>query len=239
MKKSKGFILHRGVTGGAEFVAIATMSTDNRKTGDMIQIWFLLEHYNPVAAVAEGIDSRTICKACPFSAGRGCYVNVGQAPLSIWRAYHRGAYLPLEPKDYGATFSGRKIRFGAYGNPTLLPIAMVRAIAGISSGWTGYFHDWRTNRFAGLYARYFMASTETDASRQAAQARGFRTFHVSPEKPADAVECLSDAKGLTCAQCRLCAGLTKAGKPEIWINPHGSGAKKAAAVSLAGNLATA
>lgn len=230
--KNTGYVLHRGTTNGQPYVAIATIKTSNRKTGDMIQIWFLLENINPVHAVKQGIDASTVCQGCPFASGGGCYVNVGQAPLGIWKAFHRGAYPELIPARYKEIFSGRKVRFGAYGNPTLLPIAKVAAIAKVSAGWTGYFHDWRENPMAHAYAGYFMASTETEDSRKLANAIGFRTFHVSPVKPDDALECLSDSKGLTCAQCKLCAGLSKK-QPSIWINPHGTNVKKAIAAAMA------
>lgn len=231
MANPTGYLLHTGRTGGRSFVAIATMETSNRKTGDMVQIWFLLRDINPVAGVAEAIDAETVCRGCPFASGRGCYVNVGQAPLSIWRAFHRGAYPELRPADYGTVFGGRKIRFGAYGNPSLLPIAMVKAIAAVSAGWTGYFHDWRENPMAAEYAKYFMASTETQSALALAQSLGMRTFHVSPQRPAGSIECLADAKGLQCAQCKLCSGLSKARQPSIWIAPHGSKRNTAAAVS--------
>jgi len=183
--------------------------------------------------VSSGLDAETICKSCPFASGNGCYVNVGQAPTSIWRAYHRNAYPTAYPKDYPALFAGRKVRFGAYGNPTLLPLAIVKAIASASEGWTGYFHDWRTNPLAHGYSQYFMASTETASSYKLATALGFRTFHVSPTKPAAAIECLSDSHGMACSQCKLCSGLTKHGKPSVWINPHGFTVKRAVAAALA------
>ena len=140
-----GFVLHRGTVNGEPFVAVATLETDNRKTGDMIQVWFLLERINPVAAVARRIDMRTVCRGCPFAGGAGCYVNVGQAPLAVWKAFHRDNYPTLAPADFRHVFAGRKVRFGAYGNPTLLPLDLVDAIARTSAGWTGYFHDWREN----------------------------------------------------------------------------------------------
>lgn len=222
-----GYVLHEGTINGHAYVAVATLKTDNPKTGDMVQIWFILRDVHPVEAVSSGLDFRTICKDCPFSSGRGCYVQVANAPAAIWKAFHRGNYPKLEPRDYPAIFTTRKVRFGAYGNPTLLPIAMVRAIAELSDGWTGYFHDWKTNRYASLYANYFMASTETEDSRRMASKAGFRYFHASPKRPAGAIECLSDAKGLQCAQCKLCAGLSKDRMPSVWINPHGSKANKA------------
>lgn len=230
--RPSGYLLHSGTVAGHRYVVIATLETSNRKTGDMVQVWFLLVDLSPVQAVAIGLDAATICKACPFASGNGCYVNVGQAPLSIWKAYHRGAYPELFPANYAEIFGGRKIRFGAYGNPTLLPLSIVKALSSLSNGWTGYFHDWSTNPLAREYSRYFMASTETETSRQAAQAAGFRTFHVSPVQPAGSLECLSDAKGLTCAQCKLCAGTSK-NKPSVWINPHGSKKAKATAAAMA------
>ena len=232
MKNPNGYLLHEGITpSGAPFVVIATMRSENEKTGDMVQIWFLLRDVNPVQAVKDGLDAATICSGCPFASGNGCYVNVGQAPLSVWKAYHRGNYPVLNPSGYRAAFGGRKIRFGAYGNPSLMPVSMVRAIAKVSAGWTGYFHDWRENPMAAAYAEFFMASTETESSRAQAESLGFRYFHASPTKPATARECLSETHGLTCAECKLCAGLTKGSQPSIWINPHGSGTAKALAVA--------
>jgi len=231
-KKRKGFILHRGTKNGFPYVAIVTMETSNRKTGNIAQIWFLLENENPVQAVQSGIDAKTICDGCPFASGNGCYVNVGQAPLAIWKAYNRGLYEDLFPKDYSEAFKARKIRFGAYGNPTLLPLSLVKAIATASAGWTGYFHDWQSNPLTSEYAKYFMVSTETENSRIQAEKAGYRYFHVSPVKPENALECLSETKGMECSQCRLCAGLSKARQPSIWINPHGTKKTKASNVAL-------
>ena len=238
-----GYLLHSGEVAGRAYIVIATLETANRKTGNMIQIWFLLRDTHPVEAVQTGVDGWTICQGCAFSGGRGCYVNVGQAPLSVWRAFHRGAYPFLAPGDYAAVFESRRVRFGAYGNPTLLPVVLVDRIARLSAGWTGYFHNWREHPQAAEYGRYFMASTETQSSLRQAVAAGFRVFHVSPEKPEGAIECLSDARGVTCAECRLCNGkFNSAGapfrvqserqRPNIWINPHGAKAGTAAAVAM-------
>ena len=242
-----GYLLHTGTVSGRAFLAIATLETSNRKTGDMVQVWFILRDVHPVQAVKEGLDFQTICRECPFASGRGCYVNVGQAPAAVWKAFHRGAYPFLSPADYGRVFGGRRVRFGAYGNPTLLPLPLVDRIARVSDGWTGYFHDWRSNAQAAEYGRYFMASTETASSLRQAITAGFRVFHVSPQKPAGAIECLSDAKGLTCAECRLCNGrfasagnafrpMAERQRPSIWINPHGSRSAAASAVAMGGAL---
>ena len=231
IKKPTGYVIHRGEVSGKEFVVIATLKTRNPKTGPMVQIWFLLIGEDPVQSVINGTDAATICRDCPFASGNGCYVNVGNAPLQIWKSFHRGNYPEIVPAQYAQIFGGKKIRFGAYGNPTLLPLSKVKAIASVSAGWTGYFHDWKTNPMASHYAQYFMASTETENSRKMAESMGYRTFHVSPDKPESALECLSDSKGMDCATCRLCAGLSKARQPSIWINPHGAKKKRAIAAA--------
>ena len=232
--KPTGYVLHRGVAGGRRFVSVVTLETENEKTGDMAQIWFLLEETHPSVAVAEGIDAETICRGCPFAAGNGCYVDVSKAPAAVWRKFRAGGYPELLPCSYAEVLGGRKIRFGAYGNPTLLPLSLVRALARVSSGWTGYFHDWRSNRYAAGYAEFFMASTETRDSFRLAQSLGFRTFHVSPEKPAGAVECLNTSTDgrVQCAQCKLaCNGLSGRAQ-SVWIAPHGVRQGKAEAVAM-------
>lgn len=220
-----------------EIFVIATglkSASDNRKTGKMVQIWILSQDMNPVESVKTGHDAKTICKGCPFASGNGCYVNVGQAPLSVWKAYKRGSYEKLNPKDYAKTFKGKAVRFGAYGNPSLIPLSIVKAIASVCNGWTGYFHDWKTisPQMVRAYGQYFMASTETENSRLQAEKAGLRYFHVSPKKPENAIECLSDAKGITCEKCKLCSGLSKNRLASVWINPHGSKKTKAEKAAL-------
>ena len=232
--KPTGYIIHEGSFRTHKYVAIATLNSENEKTGDMVQIWFLLTDVNPVQAVNEGIDADSICYGCPFSSGRGCYVNMGQAPLSIWKTYHRGSYPTLSPVHFDKAFAGRKVRFGAYGNPSLLPLSLVKLIAHLSDGWTGYFHDWRENPFAKEYAKFFMASTETESSYKLASSLGYRTFHASPNKPADAIECLADSTSgrVKCEACKLACNGLSGRTSNVWINPHGSKASKAIAVSL-------
>lgn len=232
MKKHIGYILHEGIVNNEPFVAIATLKTSNRKTGNMVQIWFVLKNIHPVDVVQSGLDAKTICQGCPFASGNGCYVNIGQAPASVWKAYHKNRYLPLYPSQYASVFADRKIRFGAYGNPSLLPLAIVKAIAKVAKGWTGYFHDWKTNRFASEYSKYFMVSTESESSYRLAKSLNYRVFHASPVQPVGSMECLSDAKGLSCEKCLLCSGLNKSRLADVWINPHGSKVAKAIAVSF-------
>jgi hypothetical protein len=89
MKHSKGYIIDRGLSpiDGQPYVAILTLKSTNRKTGDMAQVWILREDINPVEAVQSGKDV-SICGDCPHrkqqDGTRSCYVNVGQGPNSIY-----------------------------------------------------------------------------------------------------------------------------------------------------------
>ena len=95
--KVRGYVLHEG----DDFFVVATMQTTNRKTGDMVQIWILLRDVSPVEGVKTGLDAETVCIGCIFANGNGCYVNVGQAPLAVWKGYHANIYPYLEPRTTG------------------------------------------------------------------------------------------------------------------------------------------
>ena len=220
-----GFVLHED----AHRVIIATgfaHASDNRKTGDMIQIWILVRSVDPVQAIREGLD-RLICGNCRHrgngdGSGRSCYVNPGQAPLGIWRAWKAGAYLPLPSVSI---FTGRKVRFGAYGDPTWLPLSLALAIAGVSSGWTGYTHQWRKPSLQG-WRQLLMASVDTTAELLIARSMGWSTFRVSPDHDHHSMEtlCASDRLGTPCADCLACAG-ARGGLRAIHIPVHGTGRK--------------
>ena len=109
---------------------------------------------------------------------------------------------------------------------------MVKAIASVSNGWTGYFHNWRElgQVKAKAYNAYFMASTESATSFDLANTQGLRVFHANTKQPENTVECLSDSHGISCAECQLCQGWSKRAK-SVWINPHGSKVKKAIAAT--------
>jgi hypothetical protein len=85
MAKQKGFILYEGASelDNAPIVVIATMSTNNRKTGKMVQVWILRSDIDPIEAFKSRADY-SICGNCPqrWSLGGACYVNIGQAPSS-------------------------------------------------------------------------------------------------------------------------------------------------------------
>lgn len=220
---SNGFILHEDTLR----VIIATgfsNPSDNRKTGDMIQIWILVKSVDPVSAIREGLD-RLICGSCRHRGDghgneRSCYVNAGQAPLKIWKAWRAGRYPTLQWMD---CFAGRKVRFGAYGDPTHLPLSLALAIAGVASGHTGYTHQWRKPSLQG-WKQILMASVDSVAELVLARSLGWSTFRVTPDTDHHTVEslCASDRSGTPCADCLACAG-ARGGIQAIHIPAHGKG----------------
>lgn len=224
-----GMILFEGpsLLDGAPIVVIATgfkRSSKNEKTGGMIQTYILRADMSPTAAVKCGADC-SVCGNCPHRGdgtgkGRTCYVNVGQGPLAVWKACQRGAYAAATSWE---GFAGRLVRFGTYGDPAAVPMAVWERLARLAKGWTGYTHQWRT---APALAPYCMASVDTLAEAAEARAAGWRTFRVAlpgtVARLAAEVSCPASAeagKKLNCATCMACSGGARRGS--IVIQAHG------------------
>lgn len=218
-----GYILHETKT----LVVIATTESANRKTGDMIQVWILRSDVDPVTAIKQGSDRR-ICGDCqhrPDNDG-SCYVNVGQAPNAVFRAYANGSYAKLELTDYPSVFSGRAVRLGAYGDPAFIPERVIAGICSSADNWTGYTHQWRKNAWL---KQYVMASVDSIAEKIEATKWGWRTFRVSAthEGTTGEIVCPASQGKTTCASCLLCNGVHGMDRRKsIFIPVHGSTASK-------------
>lgn len=237
MSKPTGYVLSET----AEIAVIATVESDNAKTGNMVQVWILNREIAPNVAIKTGEDSK-ICFDCPHRGDgtgkeRTCYVQM-RAPNSVWRAYQRGSYPYLPPAGYRAAFAGRRIRFGAYGEPVLIPLGVMAEIARVADGWTGYTHQWRKAEYAG-YRAFLMASCDSAMDRAQANARGWRTFRVRSEsEPMMLGEIACPAseeagKRTQCVKCGLCNGARdRDARKDIAIIVHGSGSKNFAKPAL-------
>lgn len=226
----KGFIIDRGNSpiDGKPYVAILTLNSTNRKTGNMAQVWILREDISPVEAVQSG-DDRSVCGDCPHrkqsDGSRSCYVNVGQGPLSIWRTFKRGGYKLLWLyEELEKALNGRKIRWGAYGDPAILSENIVTLLNSYAKGHTGYTHQWK-KEFAQKYRGVFQASCDSFADYLQASDNGWKTFTVVAKgtsapfaKLCPATVSNSQAQCITCA---LCDGAKK----DIFVEAHGIGAK--------------
>ena len=145
-----------------------------------------------------------------------CYVNVGRAPLAVWRAYKSNTYPDFNSDEHLDLFRGKLLRLGAYGDPAAVPLSVWERVCSVAKHWTAYTHQWRTCDRG--YARYCMASCETVEDRQAAMSLGYRTFRVRlAEQPIDAGEFVCPAsaeagKRKTCAECKACSGAKLGGR---------------------------
>ena len=243
-----GAVLWQGdsLLDGRPIVVIATglaNASTNSKTGNMVQTYILRADVSPVEAVKSGADG-SICgsgkNACPHrgngdGTGRTCYVNVGQGPLAVWRAWKRGAYaeaieyagLLFTSRDNGAPCigKGRVVRLGTYGDPAAVPVHIWQAITRHAVGYTGYTHQWRSApQLGGLC----MASVDSEAQALEARAAGWRTFRVAlpahAKRMATESICPASAeagKKLTCAACLACDGTAKDRRGSIVIKAHG------------------
>lgn len=234
MKKPLGYIIQRGTSpiDGNPFVVILTMKSSNRKTGNMCQVWILREDVDPVTAVQTGEDA-TICGDCPHrkqaDGSRSCYVNPGQAPLSVWRAYHAGKYrLDLHHIESKFAVMGRRIRWGAYGDPALVKPFAFNLLNHYASGHTAYTHQWR-QQWAAWAKGKMQASCDGLADYLEASAHGWKTFRVTPKGSGaeQGKQCPAtvDGSSAQCVTCSLCDGA----KADVWVQAHGSGARYVAA----------
>lgn len=205
---------------GAPIVAIATPS-NNSKTGPMTQVWILHRDIHPLDAIRQGVDA-AVCGLCPLRSSRGlsgraCYVTVANSPRSVWLAHQRGLYEPLAPE----AFRGHAVRWGAYGDPAMLPWELVTAVNLGVRAWTGYTHQWR-KLFAQAFKGVFMASVETVAQEMRAAELGWGTFRAGRVDGADigsASLCRAERLGETCLECKVCDG-----RPQrVYIPAHGTG----------------
>ena len=235
MASSKlGFIIDQGLSpiDLKPYVAILTLKSSNRKTGDMAQVWILRSDINPVKALNNG-DDYSICGNCPHrkqsDGSRSCYVNVGQAPNSVYKSFKAGRYAIATSSELKRVLAGRRVRWGAYGDPAILHESVVSEINGYVLGHTGYTHQWRES-FADWTKGVFQASCDGMVDYLEASQQGYKTFAVIPKgsrnysgKQCPATIELSETQ---CKTCKLCDGA----KADIFVEAHGSGAKYIVAV---------
>ena len=231
MSKNKGYVLYQGPSriDKKPIVAILTIESSNKKTGNMAQLWIMRDDIPPHIAKQTGADY-SVCGDCTIK--DQCYVLTFQGPLSVWNAYKNGSYnfldlekckgSPLLPGYSNKWFSELSIRFGAYGDPAALPIWFIKMLTYHAKDFTGYTHQWK--RFKSM-RHFFMASVETNAATLQALNSGFRTFRIKHSGTpngqwANEVACPAD-NGIQCIDCMLCNGGKKQAK-NISIEAHGA-----------------
>lgn len=243
---TNGAVIYEGPSriDGAPIVVIVTgltTSSDNTKTDDMVQSWILRSDVSPLEALRTRADA-SICGGCPHrpqSVGfkrvkgitvqtwfkRSCYVDVSKAPTSVWKAYKRGSYRRMAPSELSAATAGRLVRLGSYGDPAAAPLSVWQAYTAMASGWTGYTHQWKSERLRDV-ATLCQASVDSVAEAEKARSLGLGYFRVAPiggERLPQEEGCPASKElgaVASCATCRKCDGSGRM----VVIDAHGIGA---------------
>lgn len=211
---------------GAPLVAIVCPDSTNGKTGPLDAVYIIRADVPPMEAIRQGLDASN-CGNCPMRgnvslggfAERGCYVEVSKGATNVFDAYSRGIYARVGVE----AFRGRSVRWGAYGDPAMLPPLLVKLINAVAKDWTGYTHQW-LQPWAKWARGIFQASADNEASYRKAKRLGWNTFRVRARgeralMPGEK-NCANDRKGTLCIDCMECNGTT-----DQVVNAHGAGAK--------------
>lgn len=241
--KPKSSIIYSGpsLIDGAPIVCVAIVTSGNSKTGNMIQTHILRADVSPLEASKTGQDF-SICGNCKHrgtpttdstrkqAQGRTCYVNLGQGPTQVFKAYSAGKYSTATPEQVQAIGAGRMVRLGTYGDPAAVPATIWDQLLKQAAGHTGYTHQ---HDKAPDYSR-MMHSADTKAEALQAHRAGRRTFRVIPVQEYTAqgnaallkteIMCPASKEAgqrVTCDQCKLCSGSAINAK-SIAIVAHGT-----------------
>ena len=213
---------------GSEIVTIAVFgsvvgtSVPNKKTGAMVQIYYLRADIEPQGAIRKGLDS-SICGDCPLSwaqAKKGeahCYVLPFQAPARVFEQWKKGKYPyldALKPELRQAVMeilASVPIRLEAYGDPSCDQDTLQMLV---EHKWTGYTHQWR--KYPHLN-QWLMASIDSIDEYEEAKQLGFRTYRHTREQAMldNEIQCPHDTCGIECVNCLLCNGTCYAAGKDI------------------------
>jgi hypothetical protein len=208
------------------FLSGVVTASRNAKTGDAVQSWILRLDVDPVAAVRSGEDA-AICGGCMHRGARGrrrtCYVQVHQAPLSVYRSYRAGRIRAVDVGTAAAMMRGRVLRIGSYGDPAAVPVAVWRELRSAAVLAIGYTHQFRSPHLADVVA---LAQVSADCAADAERAHelgvgSFRVLAVG-ETPLPFETLCPSSSGVKCVDCGWCAG--GAAGANVAIPVHGAGA---------------
>jgi hypothetical protein len=215
--------------------------TSNKKISDgsdLVQTYTFSKDQWLLATTSKGFGMKkffamdgTNCMDCPYSGNQGkggCYThkfNQYVGFLSMLRSIKFSDLTPLDADkflDAVAMCKDSYVRFGTYGEPSLLNYGLVKNMAYASKSWTGYTHQWK-KVWALPYSKYFMASTHNKEETYKAKQKNYRSFIASTTGTEKAVTCPASAEAgfkSNCASCGLCSGTLGKGKKDIKILEH-------------------
>lgn len=208
-------------------VVIAVSNSKNSKTGNVIQTYILVDNeYTPNQNVYS-LKDEAICGNCIHRRGTGgsCYVNIGQGPTQVYKAYKKGTY-KFNPVQAQQESRDRIVRLGTYGDPAAVPRYVWDNLLKYSAGHTGYTHQWNNSNIESI-ADIVMASADSEKDRIAAKKKGYRTFRIRKEnEPLMKKEFICPAseegnKRKQCFECKACNGGYNTNKGDPVIITHG------------------
>jgi len=225
MSKIKGYTIFEGKSpiNGEEIIAVITLNSSNVKTGNMASMWILHKDVRPTEASKQGKDE-AVCGSCPHrhNLGGACYVTLFQAPLQVWKSYHKGNYPKVDNMD---VFKGMNVRFGAYGDPNVIPMDILVQLKAVAKNSTSYTHQWKTESDNEALKNTSMASVDNKDEAKQAIEQGWRYFRVTNDitdlDKENEIVCPNTTKGIQCVDCGLCKGNTTKAK-NIVIEVHGA-----------------
>ena len=223
MKKPSGYVIYEGPSQltGEPIVAILTIKSRNKKTGDLATVWYLNRDINPVEAQKTGKDE-SVCGKCPHRKG-SCYVQLGKAPLGIFKAYKRGAYPSANASDISHLYSD--IRFGGYGDGAAIPARINKSFITTNVRKVlGYTHQWKSKTFDKATLDFCQGSVDTlkDTNlfkRLHPTGKYFRVTKKGEPLLEDEIVCKNEVdSSVKCVDCGICNGK----KANVTIVRHGS-----------------
>jgi len=157
----------------------------------------------------------TNCLDCPFNSYGKCYTHkfnqycgFTSSLRSIAKKFGSLENIPTFNEsmltDLIKMSNNTYVRFGSYGEPSLHPIEMIKAMVKVCDNWTGYTHQWNKENLG----KYFMSSTHSIAEEKIAKDKGYRSFVATPTK-LNFVSCPASKESgykSTCSSCGLCSG---------------------------------
>lgn len=231
---NNGFILYEGPSSidGKPIVVIATIKSNNRKTGAMVQTWIIRSDIDPITASRLGEDF-SICGNCIHrgiahdgdkgqAKERSCYVML-LTVNGIYKAYHAGKYEDArgheKTRAVGLLLG---VRLGSYGDPMACPSFVWDSLTSGASFVAAYTHQ------QNMLKEYVMTSADSLHDAESAWSRGERTFRVisALDKLVRGKEVLCPAskeagERVQCADCKLCGGASVKAK-SVAIVAHGA-----------------
>ena len=208
-----------------QLIELIALFRGNTKIGDDFIQLSVLPLNGQIDTKSKGRYS--ICGNCPHHLINSCYAY-DQGLFVMNREYKKGNYKPMAINDFKAIAKTKKIRFGRFGDLSLIPYEVVKDLADNCAGFTGYTNQWRSKHYDPRFNNIFMLSTlgnkdSLKAFQMYPDARQFKviasdTMAINDNKTF--MNCATD-NGFKCSECMLCNGSSNTETINITIQAHG------------------